>query len=73
MLKLSNGTYDFLKWFSLIFLPALAVFIGTIGDSVGIPKADVIVLVINAFAVFLGSCLQISSANYHKEQESNEE
>lgn len=37
MIKISNTTYDRLKWFALVFIPAFEVLILTLGKIWGIP------------------------------------
>lgn len=64
--KISNEVYDVGKWVVWIFMPAFAVFIGGVGDLYGFFDPAVVVSTINLVAVFLGSVLQISSQNYHK-------
>ena len=61
---LNNRTYDALKWIALIFLPALAVFAKGIGDIYQLEDFDHHVTMINVFAVFMGSLLQLSNHNY---------
>lgn len=61
-----NGkTYDFLKFVAMIFAPALATLVGTIGVALGFPEATgVIVTIITAFGTFIGSLVGLSSTNY---------
>ncbi len=40
--------YDILKWLGLIVLPALAVFVNTVGPAWGWPHVDAIVTTLNA-------------------------
>lgn len=65
-MKLSNKTYDFLKWIALILLPALGALYAAIGGIWGIPYVEQIVGTIAAVDAFLGAMLQISTANYNK-------
>ncbi|WP_028125473.1 phage holin [Eremococcus coleocola] len=64
-MELSNKVYDGLKWFVLIFMPALAVLVGELGQVWAWPLVEDWIKVINLMTVFLGSILQISSMNYH--------
>lgn len=64
-MSLNNKSYDMLKWFVLIVLPAVSVLVQGLGDLYGYHSADVYVSTINLFTVFVGTILQISSKNYH--------
>lgn len=66
-MEMKNETYDLGKWLVLIFLPALAVFIGGMGDLYAWSESTIWVGTINLLAVFLGAILQLSSLSYHKE------
>lgn len=65
-MKLSNNVYDILKWIDLVFIPALIVFYGVIGNTLNIPYTDIVLTIMGAFDVFLGSLLGITSAQYNK-------
>ena len=65
-MKLSNKVYDILKWVALVFIPALITFYGVIGNTLHIPYTDVVLTIMGAFDVFLGSLLGITSAQYNK-------
>ena len=62
---LDNRTYDILKWFVLVLLPALAVLVQGLGDLYGVGQLDMYVSTINLFTVFVGTILQLSSRNYN--------
>lgn len=66
-MKLSNETYDILKWIIAIVLPALILLVATVGDVVAWQSTDTVVQVMTAVNTFLGSIFMISSHNYHKE------
>lgn len=68
-MKLSNKMYDILKWIAQIALPALATLYAAIAGIWGFPYGEEIVGTISAVDIFLGALLQISSAQYAKEQE----
>lgn len=53
--------YDVLKWVGLLVLPALAVFVGTVGPAWGWPYADQIVTTLNALAVLDGTVIGASA------------
>lgn len=64
---MKNETYDVLKYVALIAMPALATFVLTLGKIWGIANVETYGATITATGVFLGALLQISSANYKKE------
>lgn len=63
---MSNRLYDFLKWISLVFLPALITFGGVLLNVFAVDKAEMILTIAVAFNTFLGSILGISNYNYIK-------
>lgn len=63
---LNNKTYNYLKWFVLTVLPALAVLVATVGNSLQWEFTEITVTILNAVTVFLGASLGLSSINYHK-------
>ena len=67
---LSNKVYDFLKWFTLIFMPALTTFTGVILGCLKVDSeiTNVIITIMAGFTTFLGSILGISTVNYRKEK-----
>ena len=66
---MSNKTYDELKYFAQVFLPALTVFVGVILKCFNISYTDIVITIMTAFDAFLGSVLMISSNNYNKSKE----
>ena len=64
-MKLNDKIYKFLKWFLIIFTPALITLIGTLGQIYNF-ETDVITLTIGAVATFLGVITGISNYNYKK-------
>ena len=71
--KLSNGTYDVLKWIAQILLPALGTLYFALSKLWGFPFATEVVGTIAALDTFLGAVLGISSINYNKEIENGGE
>ena len=71
-MKMSNKTYDTLKYIALYVLPALATLILTLGGIWGIPYAEAIAATITAIDTFLGAILDISSKRYAEEQKEGE-
>ncbi len=63
-MKMTNQTYDFLKWVALIVLPAVVTFVAALGEIWGIPHSAQIAATIAAFDALLGACLKVSSDNY---------
>lgn len=63
-MKISNRTYDTIKWIALIVLPALNVLILTLGKIWGLPYFSEIGASIAAFGVFLAAIIKTSSDNY---------
>ena len=65
-MKMSNKVYDVLKNIVLIVLPGLATLYAALAGIWGLPYGEQIVGTLSAFAVFLGSCLKISTSKYNK-------
>lgn len=61
--------YDALKYFALIFIPALVVLLNTIGEIWHLENIPQITATIAAVGVFLGALLQISKARWDKENQ----
>ena len=66
-MKLSNISYDRMKWFALVFVPAFEVLILTLGKIWGIPYYSEIGASVAALGVFLAAILGVSSRNYYNE------
>lgn len=65
-MKLSNTTYDRLKWFALVFIPAFEFLILSLGDIWSFAHYVEIGQTIAAIGVFLAALLGVSSKNYYK-------
>lgn len=65
--KMKNETYNKIKWIVTVILPAFSVFYGTIGKCWNIPYTSEICVCISALALFLGTCIGISSVQYRRE------
>lgn len=61
---MKNAHYDVLKNIGLLWIPALATLINTVGMVWGLPYTNEITATITAVGVFLGAGLKISSNNY---------
>ena len=72
-MKLSNNTYDILKWIAQILLPALGTLYFALSKIWGFPYATEVVGTIAAVDTFLGAVLGISAMNYQKELDSGGE
>ena len=66
---MSNKLYDFIKWVSVIVVPALVLLINTLGKIWGFGFTVEVSATVSAVGVFLGALIQVSSAKYSKEQE----
>lgn len=71
-MKISNKTYDTLKWIAQLLLPALGTLYFALASTWGLPCADQVVGTITAIDTFLGVILGLSSAQYNKAVESEE-
>ena len=65
-MKLSNKTYDVLKWIAMVVLPAIGTLYFALAGIWGFPYAEQIVGTITAVDTFLGVMLGISAAQYKK-------
>lgn len=65
-MKISNKTYDILKWIAQYFLPAVGSLYFAIASIWGLPYGEQIVGTITAIDTFLGIILGISTAQYNK-------
>ena len=65
-MKLSNKTYDVLKWFAQYFLPAAATLYFAIAAIWNLPYTEQVVGTLTAIDAFFGVGLGISSAQYNK-------
>ena len=66
-MRIQNITYDRIKWFALVFVPAFEVLILTLGKIWGIPYYSEIGASVAAVGVFLAAILGVSSRNYYNE------
>ena len=71
-MKLSNKTYDILKWIALIVLPALATLYAVLSGIWYLPFGEQIPATITAVDTFLGALLGISAVKYNRESGKNE-
>lgn len=66
-MNMSNKLYDFLKYFVIIFLPALSVLYVALGTIWGWPFVNEVRDTLDAVQMFLASALMVSAAEYKKE------
>ena len=66
-MKLSNKTYDILKWVALVVIPASATFILTVGKIWTLPYYDNIAATITATGLFLAAIIGVSTQSYRAE------
>lgn len=66
MFKMSNKTYDTLKYIAQIVLPACGTLYFALAGIWGLPYGEQIVGTITAVDTFLGVLLGISTSNYNK-------
>lgn len=66
---LSNKTYDILKYFCQIVLPAIGTLYFALAGIWGFPYGEQIVGTITAVDTFLGILLGISTIQYNKKEE----
>lgn len=66
-MKMSDKTYDMLKFIAQIVLPAAGALYFALAGIWGLPYSEQIVGTITAVDAFLGALLGISTAQYNKE------
>lgn len=71
-MKIPNKVYDVLKWLCLIASPAIIAFVTTIFSLYSIPNVEVVTGTIAAVTTLIGALIGISSVNYHKDGENND-
>lgn len=65
-MKLSDNTYDMLKWLAIYFIPSLATFVGVVGLALNWQPTAIATTIISAFGAFLAGCIKMSVAEYEK-------
>lgn len=65
---MSNKTYDLLKWFAQIFIPAIGTCYFGLARIWGLPYPEEIVGTITVIDTFLGCLLGISTLNYNEKK-----
>lgn len=68
MPKMSNETYDLLKYLALVAIPAFGTLVFTVMSIFGLPYGEEILGTITAIDAFMGAILQISNTQYKEAQ-----
>ncbi len=68
-MKLTNKTYDILKWIAQILLPAAGTLYFALSKFWGFPYSTEVVGTVAAIDTFLGALLGISTSQYNKSLE----
>ena len=66
-MKITNKSYDVIKWIVVIVIPAVITLYSTLGGIWDFPLVQEITGTLAAIDVFLGVIMKISSATYNKE------
>lgn len=66
-MKMTNKTYDVLKFLAQIILPAAGTLYFALANIWGLPLGEEVVGTITAVDAFLGAILGISTAQYNKD------
>lgn len=72
-MRLKNSVYDVLKYIVTIVLPALTTLWLALATIWNLPYGEPIGATMGAITVFLGTLIGISSAQYNKEKENDNE
>ena len=65
---MSSKVYDFLRWFSAIFLPALTTFVGVVLTALHVECADTVITIMAGFTTFMNAIVGINKVSYDKKQ-----
>ena len=65
-MKMSNKTYDTLKWIAMYLIPAIGTLYFALAGIWGLPYGEQIVGTLTAVDTFLGVVLGISTSKYNK-------
>ena len=63
---MSNKTYDIIKIIALIVLPAVTTFVGVTLEALNVSCSGVVVTIMTAFDVMLGTIIEKLSSMYKK-------
>ena len=65
---MSSKVYDFLRWFSAIFLPALTTFVGVVLTALHVENAETIITIMAGFTTFMNAIVGVNKISYDKKQ-----
>ena len=65
---MSSKVYDFLRWFSAIFLPALTTFVGVVLTALHVECADTVITIMAGFTTFMNAIVGVNKLSYDKKQ-----
>jgi hypothetical protein len=65
-MKLSNKTYDILKWIAMVVIPAVGTLYFALAGIWGLPYGEEIMGTLTAVDTFIGVVLGISTLQYNK-------
>lgn len=65
-MRISDKTYNFLKWFALIALPAFQVFWLTVGKVWGFPYLTEVGATVGAVGLLIATLIGVSTTAYNK-------
>lgn len=65
---MSSKVYDFLRWFSAIFLPALTTFVGVVLTALHVEGADTVITIMAGFTTFMNAIVGVNKLSYDKKQ-----
>ena len=65
---MSSKVYDFMRWFSAIFLPALTTFVGVVLTALHVESAETIITIMAASTTFMNAIVGINKVSYDKKQ-----
>ena len=64
-MKFSNKQFDTIKWIALVFVPASATLVLTVGKIWSLPYYDNIAATITAFGLFLAAIIGVSTSQFN--------
>ena len=66
---MSSKVYNFLRWFSAIFLPALTTFVGAVLTALNVENAETILTIMVGFTTFMNTIVGINKVSYDKKMQ----
>lgn len=65
-MKISDSTYDILKWLAIYFIPGLTTFVGVVGIALNWQHTAIATTIIGALGSFIATCIGMSVKEYEK-------